>query len=91
MFVCVICGKAVKEYDRMFEGLDWCSDCIRKDGNILARENKNINPSSRLPNMPEPLRHYQSQRKKYFVTRLPYYVQYKNHVPHTIKRKIVKG
>lgn len=91
MFVCVICGKAVKECDRIFEGLDWCQDCIRKDGNILARESKNINPSSRLPNMPEPLQRYQSQRARYFVTRPPYYATYKNQVPDAIKRKIMKG
>ena len=55
MFQCVICGMQTKESERIFENLDWCQDCIRKDGDILARESKNFNPSSRLPNMPEPL------------------------------------
>jgi hypothetical protein len=91
MFQCVVCENYIAEKNRIFEGLDWCPDCIRKDGNILARESKNINPSSRLPMMPEPLKRYQSQRERYFVNRPPYYASYKNQVPDEIKRKIVKG
>lgn len=91
MFQCVVCGNYVAEQNRIFDSLDWCQDCIRKDGNILARESKNINPSSRLPNMPEPLRRYQSERERYFVTRPPYYATYKNQVPLNIKRQIMKG
>lgn len=86
MFQCVVCGNCIAEKNRIFEGLDWCPDCIRKDGIILARESKNINPSSRLPIMPE-----QSQRDRYFTTRPPYYALYKNQVPDEIKRKIMKG
>lgn len=91
MFSCIVCGNKVKEKDRIFENLDWCPDCIRKDGIILARESKNINPSSRLPNMPTPLKRYQSQRAKYFSPRLPYYAMFGNIVPDKIKQKIMKG
>jgi hypothetical protein len=91
MFQCVVCGKSVWNSDRIFENLDWCPDCIRKDGNILARESKNINPSSRLPNMPEPFKRYQSQRERYFTIRPPYYHIYHNQVPQNIKDKILKG
>jgi hypothetical protein len=91
LFECVVCGNYVAEAKRIFEDLDWCQSCIRKDGDILARESKNINPSSRLPNMPEPFKRYQNMRYKYFVSRPPYYATYKNQVPQNIKNKIMKG
>lgn len=92
MFNCVVCGNNIAESKRIFECLDWCPDCIGKDGRLLSRESRkdNFNPSLRLPNMPEPLKVYQSQRERYFTSRPPYYHIYRNQVPENIKQKIRK-
>ena len=87
MFKCVVCEKKIAEKNRIFESLDWCPDCLKKDGNILARESKNINPSL-VPDMPEPFKRYQSQRARYFVHRLPYYAQYENEENTELRLKI---
>jgi len=36
-FKCVVCGAEVEEIDRCYEKLDWCNECLEKDGKLVPR------------------------------------------------------
>lgn len=49
-FVCVECGKVVKEEDRVFVGVDWCEECIEKEQERHAREDVMPGATNRFAN-----------------------------------------